>query len=216
MEISSDAKFVIGIFLVTVLVIGGGAYLASKKTVDPNGRLISDALLDRLVREDSPSMGQQDAKVTVVEFGDFQCPSCGSVYPIIKALEEKYTDQSVRFVFRHYPLPQHENAFISAEAAVEAHKQGKFWEYHDTLFENQLNLKEADLLSYAQQVGLDVPTFQAALTAHTHKDTVQRDISDGSALAITGTPTIFINNRQYTGSYSLDALSQAIDTRLAE
>lgn len=216
MELTSDAKFVIAILLATVLVIGGGAYLASRKTIDAEGRIIPDSLLERLVREDSPVVGQKDAKVTFVEFGDFQCPSCGTIHPLLKELKDKYKDKSVRFVFRHYPLSQHENAFISAVAAVEANKQNKFWEYHDTLFENQLNLAKEDLVTYAQRVGLDEATFNAALDTNAHESIVKRDITDGAALGVQGTPTMFINNQQYNGTYSLDGLSKAIDAALAQ
>lgn len=216
MELTSDAKFVISILVATVLVIGGGAFFASRTSSDAEGRIIPDSLQNRLVQDDSPFVGPKDAKVTFVEFGDFQCPSCGNIHPLLKELKEKYKDQSVRFVFRNYPLPQHENAFLSAEAAVAASNQDKFWPYHDLLFENQTNLKEADLMSYAEKAGLDMNKFKEALDTHANEDLVKRDMSDGSALGVRGTPTLFINNREYAGKYSLDGLSSIIDAELAK
>lgn len=216
MELTSDTKFVISILFATVLVIGGGAYLTSKKSVEPTGRVISDALTERLVREDSPRIGSNDAKVKFVEFGDFECPSCGSLHPTLKELKEKYKDQSVQFIFRHYPLPQHKNASLASEAAVEAGKQNKFWEYHDILFENQSKLEKDHLLAYAEQLGLNVQAFNFAFETHSHSELVQRDQADGSALGVRGTPTLFINNQEYTGKYSIDALSAAIDEALAK
>lgn len=214
MELTSDTKFVISILVATVLVIGGGAYFANKKVPDAAGRLIPQSLISRLVHEDSPTVGPKDAKVTFVEFGDFQCPSCGNLHPLLQEIKEKYADQPVRFVFRHFPLPQHENAFLAAEAAVEAGKQNKFWEFHDLLFENQTNLKQEHLVAYAEKIGLDKNTFTAALDAHTHKSIVEQDMADGSALGVRGTPALIINNRVYSGKYSLDALSAAIDSEL--
>ncbi len=214
MALTADAKFVIGILVATVLVIGGGAYFSSRNTPDPEGRLIPDSLTDRLVREDSATLGPDDATVTVVAFEDFQCPSCGSLHPILKAVKEKYREQSVRFVFRHFPLSQHEHAFASSVAATEAGKQGKFWEYHDKLFENQARLATDNLMSYAEELELNMDAFREALDSNAHKDIVQRDMTDGNVLGVQGTPTIFMNNREYNGQFSIDALSAAIDAVL--
>lgn len=214
MALTSDAKFVIGILVATVLVIGGGAYITSTKSTGSTPKAVPETLTERVVREDSPVLGASDAKVTVVEFGDFECPACGSLHPILKQVKDKYKDASVRFVFRQFPLSQHTHAFLSAEASLEAAAQGKFWEYHDTLYENQLGLNREDLESYAKQVGLNEEAFKKALDNHTHKEIVQRDITDGNALGVSGTPTIYINNTQYVGKYSLDGFSAAIDAEL--
>ncbi|MEK7499746.1 MAG: DsbA family protein [Patescibacteria group bacterium] len=215
MELTSDTKFVISILLATVLVIGGGAYFTSKKSTSTGGRIIPDTLISRLAPEDSAANGPKDAKVTFVEFGDFQCPSCASLHPTLKEIKEKYKDASVRFVFRNYPLPQHENAFLAAEAAVEAGKQHKFWELHDMLFENQANIKKENLQAYAEKLGLDMTGFNEALENHANKSAVERDMADGVALGVRGTPTLFINNLEYKGKYTLDGLSAAIDSALA-
>lgn len=216
MTITSDAKFVIGILIATVLVIGGGAYITSKKTASPTGKTVPKSLIQHLVREDSPTIGPKDAKVSVVEFGDFQCPACGSLHPVLKELKKQYADTSVRFVYRQYPLPQHEYAALAAKASLAAAHQGKFWEYHDSLFEHQLNLKEEDLLAYAEKLGLDIEIFKKDLQNTTYADAVQNDVADGKKLGIRSTPTLFINNIEYTGKYSLKEISAVIESELAK
>lgn len=215
MTLSSDAKFGIGVFVATVLIIGIGAYFASKSTPSQttSGPVTET---DRLVREDDPSTGSADAKVTVVEFGDFQCPSCGVFHPTLEALKDMYSDASVRFVYRHFPLTQiHEHAQLAAEASLEAQVQGKFWEYHDLLFENQTNLDRNALEQYAQELGLNMNEFQQALDEGTHKAAVTQDVSDGNAVGVRGTPTIYINNAEYTGARSAEAMKAYIDSLLA-
>ncbi len=214
MTLTSDAKFIIGVLVATLLVIGGGAYITSKKTASPTGKTVPASLMQHLVREDSPALGAQDAKVTVVEFGDFQCPACGALHPVLTEVKKKYADASVQFVFRQFPLPQHENATAAARASLAAQAQGKFWEYHDTLFEHQTNLKAEDFITYAKSIGLDVNKFEQDLKASAISETVQRDRTDGNALGVRSTPTLFINDIQYTGKYTLNDISTVIDSML--
>lgn len=215
MPLSPDAKFGIGILVATVLIIAGGAWYASQSS--PVGSQSQDSTpVDQglLVREDSPVRGAQDAQVTVVEFGDFECPACGALHPALQQIKEKYKDQPVRFVYRQYPLPQHPNAALSAEASLAAHAQGKFWELHDLMFENQTNLEREDIQGYAQQLGLNMDQFNNALDDHTYEDQVEHDIRDGRAAGVQGTPTLFINGIRYTQAYSIDGLSAQIDQAL--
>ncbi len=214
MTLTSDAKFIIGVLVVTLLVIGGGAYITSKKSVSSTGTIVPESLREHLIRDDSPALGQKDAKVSVVEFGDFQCPACGALHPVLKEVKNKYADANVRFVFRQFPLPQHEHAIPAAQASLAAKNQGKFWEYHDTLFEHQTNLKAEDFITYAKSIGLDAEKFAEDLNASTTAETVQRDRADGNALGIRSTPTLFINNTQYTGKYSLNDISAVIESEL--
>ncbi|OGY31122.1 MAG: hypothetical protein A3C02_01040 [Candidatus Andersenbacteria bacterium RIFCSPHIGHO2_02_FULL_45_11] len=216
MTLTSDAKFIIGVLVVTIIVIGGGAYITSKKTTPTTSKTVPESLMQNLVREDSPTIGKKDAKVTVVEFGDFQCPACGTLHPVLKEVKKKYADASVRFVFRQFPLPQHENALLAAKASLAAQKQEKFWEYHDALFEHQTNLKADDFITYAKSIGLDVEKFTQDLKASTVADAVQRDRADGNALGVRSTPTLFINDIQYTGKYSVADLSAVIEAELAK
>lgn len=216
MTLTSDAKFVIGVLVATVLVIGGGAYLTSKKSSAPANKIVPASLMQFLVREDSPVLGTTNAKVTVVEFGDFQCPACGVLYPILKEVKKQYADKNVRFVFRQFPLSQHEHALPAAKASLAAQAQGKFWEYHDALFEHQLNLGQEDLLAYAKNLALDTEKFTKDVNDSKFSDTIQRDSTDGNALGINSTPTLFVNNIRYSGKYSLKDISALIDSELSK
>lgn len=216
MTLTSDVKFVIGILVATVIVIGAGAWIANKNYKPAAAHVVPANLQDRLVRSDAPTSGPSDAKVTVVEFGDFECPACGSLYPAFKQSMQDEQHASVKFVFRNYPLPQHSFAPLAAEAALAAQAQGKFWEYHDTLFEHQNNLAQSDLEAYAQTAGLDVQKFKDALNNHTYKSIVDRDKADGSELGLDHTPTVFINGTEYTGNYTSTELSAAINTALGQ
>ncbi|MDA1169227.1 MAG: DsbA family protein [bacterium] len=216
MPLTSDTKFVISILVATALFIGGGAYFASKKAPSTEGRIIADTLVNRLAPEDAQAIGPKDAKVTFVEFADFQCPACASIHPTLKELKEKYKDASVRFVFRHYPLPQHPHALKAAEAAVEAGKHNKFWEYHDQLFENQSVISPETLVAFAEKLEIPKDAFVQALDSNANEAIVRRDITDGGALGVRGTPALFINNMEYKGKYSVEEMSKAIDAELAK
>lgn len=215
MEITTETKVLIGIIAATLIIIVGGAWLSGRNQGPSEAAPLTEEQGQRLVREDDPVLGTSDAKVTVVEFGDFQCPACGALHPALKSVKAAYADQPVRFVFRQFPLTQvHEHAALAAEAAVEAAAQGKFWEYHDRLFENQTALAREDLERYGEELGLDMEAFRAALNDGTHRAAITQDISDGNAVGVQGTPTVFINGIQYTGGYSAVGLQAAIDEAL--
>ncbi|MCE9642955.1 MAG: thioredoxin domain-containing protein [Candidatus Andersenbacteria bacterium] len=216
MTLTSDAKFVIGILVATCLVIGVGAWVTQIKSKPAAANVVPANLVDRLARSDSAFQGPADAKVTVVEFGDFQCPACGSLYPAFKQAMQDNKDKSVRFVFRNYPLPQHQFAPLAAEASLYALAQNKFWEFHDILFEHQDNLTQADLENYAKQIGFNADDFKNALDNHTYKGIVDRDKADGVALGLDHTPTVYINDTEYTGNYSATELESAIDAALTK
>lgn len=214
MELSTDAKFGIGVLLTTVLIIGGAAWYGSTSEPASNTPVVVDQP-ERLVREDDPVLGASDAQVTVVEFGDFQCPSCGALHPVLKQIKEQNQDKPVRFVYRQFPLTQiHDRALEASEASMAAQAQGKFWEYHDKLFENQRNLSNEDLQRYAQELGLNMDEFRAALDDGRFIDQIEQDIEDGRALGVAGTPTLFINNTAYRGTYSATELQSVIDSHL--
>ncbi len=168
----------------------------------------------RLIRNTSPSLGSPNATVTIVEFADFECPYCEEAFPIIRDLAAKYGDR-IHVVFRNYPVPTlHEHAMAAAEAAMCANAQGKFWAYHDKLFQNQEALDDASLMSYAEAVGLDTKTFATCVTTHQMQATVAADIDDGNTLGVAGTPTWFVNGRKVEGVIPEDAFQKAIDTLL--
>lgn len=164
---------------------------------------------------DGPSKGPKTAPVTIVEFGDFECPPCGKAYPVLKKVRENYGDE-VRVVFRHFPLSFHDNAQKAGEASMCAADQGKFWEMHDKMFENQKNLGVDGLKSMASQIAeLDTGAFGKCLDDGRHADAVQGDIKVGTKVGVTGTPAFFVNGQFTSGALSYDAFAKLIDEELA-
>ncbi|MDI7269090.1 MAG: thioredoxin domain-containing protein, partial [Myxococcota bacterium] len=161
-----------------------------------------------------PAKGPADAKAVLVEFSDFECGFCSQVVPTIKDLEKKYGNK-LRIVFRHFPLDFHRNAKLAAEASVEAHLQGKFWQYHDKLFANMKALGRADLERYAQETGLDMARFRAALDNRTHSSVVEADMALARSAGVSGTPTFVLNGYQFSGALPVDQFSKMIDDALA-
>ena len=157
--------------------------------------------------------GPADATVTVVEYGDFQCPYCGQAEP---AVRELMGEADVRFVWRHLPLPDvHPQAELAAQAAEAASEQGKFWEMHDLLLARQDHLLKPDLLRYAEELGLDVPRFTKQLYAHMHAGRVGQDVESADISGVSGTPTFFVNGRRHYGAFDLPSLTTAIATARA-
>lgn len=164
---------------------------------------------------DGPSKGKAGAPVTIVEFGDFECPPCGRAYPVLKQVRETYPDD-VRFIFRQFPLAMHPNARKAAEAALCAHDQSKFWEMHDQMYENQQSLSVDGLKTLASQVeGLDAAAFNACLDDGRHADAVEADVQQGSRLGVGGTPAFFVNGRVLSGVPTFESLAEIIDEELA-
>jgi protein-disulfide isomerase len=148
--------------------------------------------------------------VTLVEYGDFECPHCGRAHFSLQELLPKMGKQ-MRLVFRHFPLRQiHPHAAHAAEAAEAAGAQGRFWDMHDILFERQDALEDNDLVSYAAEIGLDAQRFQLELLQHVHAPRVREDFLSGVRSGVNGTPTFFINGRRHDGPWDLEALSTAI------
>jgi len=157
--------------------------------------------------------GPADAAVTLLEYGDYECPFCGAAYPIVKHVQETMGER-LRFVFRNFPITTaHPHAEQAAEAAEAAAAQGQFWPMHDLLYENQRHLETDDLIAYASRLGLDVPRFQRELAHHVHAARVREDFMSGVRSGVNGTPTFYIDGERYEGSYDaeplLDALKQA-------
>jgi Na+/H+ antiporter NhaA len=153
--------------------------------------------------------GPIDAPVTVVEYGDFECPYCGRAEPVIRELLGDFGD--VRYVWRHLPLSDvHPNAQLAAEAAEAAADQGAFWEMHDLLLANQNSLRPGDLIGYAEQLGLDVERFTDALRTHAGAVRVAEDVDSADLSGVSGTPTFFINGRRHYGAYDIETLSAAV------
>jgi protein-disulfide isomerase len=150
--------------------------------------------------------GPTDAAVTLVEYGDYECPYCGAVYPIIKEVQARMGER-LRFVFRNFPIAtSHPHAEQAAEAAEAAAAQGRFWEMHDLLYENQKRLGDEDLRGYAEKLGLDVDLFDRELVEHVHAARVQEDFMSGVRSGVNGTPTFYIDGSRYDDSYDLETL----------
>ncbi len=146
--------------------------------------------------------GTNDAPVTLVEYGDFECSSCGLAYPIVRSIQREL-GTSLRFVFRHFPLTQaHPHAQHAAEAAEAGGAQGRFWEMHDLLYEHQQALEDDDLLQYGNALGLDVDRLRAELAAGTHSGRVRDDFRSGVRSGVNGTPTFFINGERFDEPWS--------------
>jgi protein-disulfide isomerase len=158
---------------------------------------------------DQPSLGKEDAPVTIVAFTDYQCPSCAAMHPELERLVKEYGDK-VRLVTRDFPLSQHAEAFKAAEAAEAARDQGKYWEYIQILLHNQSALTVDKLKGYASELSLDRTRFDSALDSGKFKESVQKDIEDGMRLGINGTPTIFINGRRVSAK-GYDELKASVD-----
>jgi Na+/H+ antiporter NhaA len=167
-------------------------------------------LADPVDPEHDHIRGPEDAPVTLVEYGDFQCPFCGRAESVVRALLAEFGDD-LRYVFRHLPLADvHESAQLAAEAAEAAGAQGRFWEMHHLLFAHQVALGPEDLSRYAEELGLDVERFWEELRTRKHAPRVARDVDGADRSGVAGTPTFFINGRRHHGAYDIDALTALV------
>ena len=154
--------------------------------------------------------GPIDAAIQLLEYGDFECPFCGQVYPVIKAIQQKLGDR-LCFAFRHFPLANmHPNAEHAAEAAEAAGAQGSFWQMHDLLFENQDALEDDDLVGYAAVLGLDTSRLINEVMAGVYSRRVREDFRSGVRSGVNGTPTLFINGIRYDGERGLEVMLAAL------
>jgi protein-disulfide isomerase len=159
--------------------------------------------------------GDPDAPITLVEYGDYECPHCGRAYPIVKRVQQHF-GKRLRFVFRNFPLTQaHPHAEFAAEAAEYAASQGKFWEMHDLLFENQDRLGSELYAELATELGLDPDALTSSLDAGKFTDRVRADFMSGVRSGVNGTPTFFINEERHDGPFDYPALVGAINSVLA-
>jgi len=155
------------------------------------------AKLKAPLNQDDHIQGDKNAPIELVEYGDYQCTYCGDAHPTIKAIQSKM-GKDLKFIFRNFPLTQtHSNAQNAALAAESSAAQGKFWEMHDILFENQDNLKEEDLYKYAEEIGLDVEKFKNDLKNKTYRDKVQTDFEGGIRSGVNSTPSFYINGEKH-------------------
>lgn len=218
---AEKAGFSIGPVVIAILAIalvGGVAWVFFSNSAPQNGFPVEELVDNGHIK------GKLDAKVTLVEFSDFQCPACGAAFPTVRTVFEKYKDR-IRFVYRHFPLTTiHPFAITAAEASECADQQGKFWELHDALFEQQsiwtafagLSSAKSEIRSIAIQIGLEPTAFDQCMASRQTLSKVQADMDAAVRFGINSTPTFFVNGKKLEGALSVDAFSREIDSALAQ
>ncbi len=172
--------------------------------------MLDDRVQKTVILADDWTLGLLAAPVTMLEYGDFECPHCAMARPALEELVAEYPD-TIRLVFRNFPLTTvHPHAFLAAEAAEAAGAQGQFWAMHDMLFTHQQQLAYVHLYGYAEQIGLDVVRFDQEMKQHLYEDEVRRDFRRGIEDGVNGTPAIFINRLRYDGPRDRASLLAAI------
>jgi protein-disulfide isomerase len=158
--------------------------------------------------------GPATAPVTLVEYGDYECPHCGRAYPIVKRLQETFKKR-LRFVFRNFPIAaSHPHAVHAAAAAEAAGLQDRFWPMHDRLFEHQPHLEDASLVRYAEQLDLDLAQFEADFDSEAVAARIEADLESGARSGVNGTPTFFVNGLRVDAGYDYDSLAAVIEAAL--
>lgn len=172
----------------------------------------------KVSQDDDPQKGNDQAKVVIIEFSDFQCPYCARATATVKQIEKTYGDK-IKFVYRDFPLSFHKNALKAAQAAECADDQGKFWEYHDLLFEKQAEWRESEEVNkifkkYGKDLNLNSKEFDKCLDSEKYKDEVLKDQKDGQAAGVEGTPAFFVNGRLISGAQPFSVFQKVIDEEL--
>ncbi len=209
-----ELKILLGLGVISAIIIGIAAVFSGSATNSNTNKSGSP----ELVRENSNIIGVKDSKVTLVEFGDYQCPACGAAEPIISRIVSEYKDK-IRFVFRNFPLPSHRNAKVAARAAEAAGDQGKYWEMSEKLYQNQNEWSDKTdprtiFIGYAESLGLKVEQFRADLDSDKYNDKIERDYNDGIDLGVSSTPTFFFNGEKQVGVQDYNKLKKQIDDAL--
>ncbi len=196
---TQETKVLVGIGIITIAIVAGAIFFLSGRQVTQNGnQQVADPQI--LVRQNSNKISSGTSRVTLVEFGDYQCPACGAVHPVVKEMLEENKGK-ITFVFRHFPLPGHKNAEIAAEAAEAAGEQEKYWEMHNLIYENQAEWSEgSDPLSlfvgYAKTLQLNSDHFRKSVESKKYSQKITQDKNDGLALGVNSTPTFFLNGKR--------------------
>jgi protein-disulfide isomerase len=161
----------------------------------------------------APVRGPADARITLVEFSDFECPFCSAAVKQVDIVMAAYPND-IKLIYKQFPLSMHPHAELSAEASLAAREQGKFWEMYEVLFKNFRQLSRANILAWAKELGLNVDKFKADLDSGKYKKEVEKDLADGEAAGVYGTPAFYINGKQYNGEVSLAALKPILAAEL--
>lgn len=187
--------------------------LSDLKQQEERNKPLTEDKVAKIAQGPAPAFGPENAKVTIVEFSDFECPFCSRAAEATQKVKEKYGDK-VRFVFRQFPLSFHKNAHTAAEASLAANAQGKFWEFHDKLFANQQKLDRPSLEGFAKELGLNVATFKKALDSKQYEKTVDEELKLGEEVSVQGTPTMFLNGARIADPTNFESISAQIDKAL--
>lgn len=191
---TQEVKVLIWISVLTLLILSGAVYFLGKSSLNAASEN-NTGDIKLLVKSDSHKIATESAKITIVEFGDYQCPACGMAYPVVKQVLKDYPGK-INFVFRNFPLPQHNNGFIAAEAVEASGEQGKYWEMHDKLYQNQNEWAENNnplevFLKYAGELNLDEAGFKSSILSNKYQQIITNDKNDGISLGVDSTPTFY-------------------------
>lgn len=211
-----DLRILLGIILATLILLFGGVFLLNNN--NPTSQIAGAVDTKLLVRDDSFQTATNSTKVTIVEFADFSCPACALSNEILNSITKDYAGK-VNIVFRHFPLPNHINSKIAAEAVEAAGEQGKYLEMQDKLYKNQSEWSNIDnplakFLGYAKELNLDINKFEDSVKNNSFASKIERDKNDGNSLGINSTPTFFINGKKQLGIGSLDQFKNIINQEL--
>lgn len=228
-NINNKTKFILpGAILIAALMISGSVVFYSLSSgglganiKQPTGPVAGERV--NVSADDDAFIGNENAKVTVVEFSDFQCPFCRSFWSgAYQQIKSEYIDTGkIKFVYRDYPLSFHPAAQVSAEASECAEEQGKFWEMHDKIFQEQakqgtgtVTYGVVELKKWASQIGLTSAKFNQCLDSRKYKSEVEKDLADGSTYGVSGTPTLFVNGNPIVGAQPFAVFKALIDKEL--
>lgn len=211
---TTEVKTIVGIGII-VVILAFGVFLMSSSNSQTRPTVADQNLL---IKDTSHQTASASTKVTVVEFGDYQCPACAQAHPIVKKILNDYQGK-INFVSRNFPLPQHKNGLVAAEAAEAAGNQDKFWEMHNKLYETQDSWAELDnpvetFVQYAKDLNLDSVKFKQDITANKYSDIISSDKADGVALGVNATPTFFINGEKVASVLTYQEFKNKIDPLL--
>ncbi|MBI5254269.1 DsbA family protein [Candidatus Falkowbacteria bacterium] len=214
------AVSVLGFIILLVIVFAQGTTDGTKAAGDEKAVVNEDNSVNQpvvAIKDSEYVRGNKDSKVEVIEYSDFECPFCLKHYATMNEVYKNYKDKA-KFVFRHFPLSFHENAFKAAMAAECAGEQGKFWEMHDKAFDaNQTATMSVDTWkAAAKKLGLDTKKFNACLDGDKYADKINNDIKEASAAGVSGTPATFINGEVVSGAYPYDTLKEKIEAALKQ
>lgn len=219
-KINSNKKILIW-FLAIIVILGaifGMTKLAANSRQNGDTTFTASAALALNVADNIK--GNEASQIALIEYSDFQCPACGSYQPLLKKLTQDFGDR-IKFAYRHFPLPQHKNAKLAATVAEAAGKQGKFWEMHDIIFENQQEWAEETnaggfFIKYAQELNLDLEKFKNDLASEEIKNKIENDYNGGVKIKVNSTPSFFLNGKKIFNPSSYEEFESLIKQSLQQ